>query len=408
MTELWDFWLLAGLLLLASLSFVWWPVLMQRRKQPAAVSRRELNIQAFESQVADLQMELNAGRIEPIQFEALKTELERNLLGDVAQAGDTQKSQVSHKGLSVTALLLSVVVLAGGLGLYLKLGSSTTLQQMAEQQALAQSLTELPSEQRLALLEKESRDHPDRADVWYALANVYFQQGRVNETKQAYEQLLSLVGEDPGLLAEYAQTLFFISGNRITDEIRQVAERTLRVDPRNVSALGLLGIDAFERGLFAQAIGAWQAALDVAPDAQGAEALRQGIARAQQLLAEQPEPAGSARLTLLVSLDEALRGQSAPEDSVFVLARAVSGPKMPLAVQRLQVKDLPAEVVLSDAMAMSPELKLSSVDQVEVLARVSASGQALPQPGDLQGSFMPVNVSSQQAAIELVIDQIIQ
>lgn len=408
MTELWDFWLLAGLLLLASLSFVWWPVLMQRRRQPAAVSRKELNVQAFESQVVDLQVELDSGRIEPTQFEVLKTELERNLLGDVAQAGKVQTAHSSHKGLSVTALILSVVVLAGGLGLYLKLGSSTTLQQMAEQQALAQKLTELSPDQMTAFLEQEAQDHPDRTDIWYALANVYFQQGRAAETKQAYEQLLTLVGEDPSLLVEYAQTLFFLSGNRMTDEVRLIAERTLRAEPRNVSALGLLGIDAFERGLYAQAIGAWQAALDVAPDAKGAEALRQGISKAQELLAEQPEAAGSVRLTLLVSLDEALVDQSKPEDSVFVLARAVSGPKIPLAVQRLQVKDLPAEVVLSDAMAMSLELKLSSVDQVEVLARVSASGQALAQPGDLQGSFRPVNVSSQQAAIELVIDQIIQ
>ena len=81
---------------------------------------------------------------------------------------------------------------------------------------------------------------------------------------------------------------------------------------------------------------------------------------------------------------------------------------MPLAVQRLQVKDLPAKVILSDAMAMTPELKLSSVDQVEVLARVSAKGQPLAQTGDLQGSFRPVNVSSQQAPIELVINEIIE
>jgi len=406
--EMIDFWLLAALLLLAALSFVWWPVLMQRRQLPVKVSRKDLNVQAFESQIADLDAELQAGRIEQAQYDSLKVELERNLLGDVAAQKHAQTSQTSHKGLSVTAILLSVVVLVGGLGLYLKLGSSDTLQQMAEQQSFAQKLSQLAPEQRLAFLEQELANNPQRTDILYALTNVYFQQGRVAETKNTYDRLLAAVGEEPSLLAEYAQAVFFMNGNRITAEVTQLAERALRVQPRNLSALGLLGIDAFEKGRYGDAIAAWQAALETAPDAQGADALRQGIARAQQLLGAQPEPATGAKLTLLVSLDETLAGKVQPEQSVFVLARAIKGPKIPLAVKRLKVKDLPAEVILSDAMAMTAELKLSSVDEVEVLARVSTSGQPIAQTGDLQGSFRPVNVSAQQTPIKLVIDQIVE
>jgi cytochrome c-type biogenesis protein CcmH len=110
----------------------------------------------------------------------------------------------------------------------------------------------------------------------------------------------------------------------------------------------------------------------------------------------------------MVSLDEKLASQVEPENTVFVLARAVNGQPMPLAVQRLQVKDLPTQVVLSDAMAMTPEFTLSSAGQVELLARVSISGQPQAQPGDLQGRLQPVNVSSQEASIELVIDQVIE
>jgi len=406
--EMIDFWLLAALLLLAALSFVWWPVLMQRRQLPVKVSRRDLNVQAFESQIADLGVELQAGRVEQAQYDALKTELERNLLGDVAEQKGAQTSQTTHKGLSVTAILLSVVVLGGGLGLYLKLGSSDTLQRMAEQQSFAQKLSQLAPEQRLAFLEKQSADNPQRTDILYALTNVYFQQGREAETKNTYDRLLAAVGEEPSLLAEYAQTVFYMNGNRMSAEVTQLAERVLRVQPRNVTALGLLGIDAFEQGRYGDAIAAWQAALDTAPDAQGADALRQGINRAQQLLGEQPEPAAGAKLTLLVSLDKTLTGKAQPEQRVFVLARAITGPKMPLAVKRLKVKDLPAEVILTDAMAMTAELKLSSFDEVEVLARVSSSGQPIAQTGDLQGSFRPVNVSGEQATIKLVIDQIVE
>ncbi|MEZ5523915.1 MAG: c-type cytochrome biogenesis protein CcmI [Pseudomonadales bacterium] len=407
MIELLDFWLLAGLLLLATLLFLWWPVLM-RRRHIRAVSRQDLNVQAFESQVLDLQVDLEAGRIEVSQFEALKAELERNLLGDVAQAEKREPGHDSRKGFGVTAVVLSIAVLFSGLGLYLNLGSSGTLQQMAEQQTLVQKLSTLPPEQSLALLEQEAADNPERSDVWYALANFYYQQGRLADTRRAYDRLLELVGEEPSLLAEYAQSLFFLNNNRVDDIGRQVIERTLKVDPRNVRALGLLGIDAFEHELYAQAVTAWQMALDLAPNAPGAESLRQGIVRARELQGEQPEATAGARLKLMVSLDEKLASQVEPENTVFVLARAVNGQPMPLAVQRLQVKDLPTQVVLSDAMAMTPEFTLSSAGQVELLARVSISGQPQAQPGDLQGRLQPVNVSSQEASIELVIDQVIE
>jgi len=417
-----DFWLLATLLGLAALMFLWWPIVVQRRhRQSNSISRQDLNIQAFESQSADLQTELQAGRLEQTQYEALKTELQRNLLGDVPkqQADEQAQSATSSKGLSFTAILLSLVVLLGGVGLYLNMGSSQTLQQMAAQRSFAQRLTAAAPEQRLVLLEAEARDNPQDEDILYALANVYFQQQHFDKAVDAYERLLNQVGDQPGLLAEYAQVLFFIKGNRVTAEVKNLAERILRVQPGNVSALGLLGIDAFENERYAQAIAAWQSALEAAPDAQGAEALRQGIVRAEQLLADLPQEetsqdtsqtqvAQTARLILQVSIDEKLQSQLSPELRVFVLARAVNGPRMPLAAQRLQVKDLPAEVILDDAMAMTPELKLSSVEEVEVLARISFSGQPLPQKGDLQGSFGPVNVSNQQAPITLVIDQVVQ
>jgi len=408
--EMMDFWLLVALLLLAALSFVWWPVFMQRRSQPAAVSRQDLNVQAFESQVADLESDLLADRIDSEQFAALKVELERNLLGDVAQQGDEPAAQAptTHKGLSLTAVLLSVMIVVGGLGLYLKYGSSGTLQEMAAQQTLVHKLSELTPDERVTLLEKETVNNPQQTDVWYALANIYFQQGRADKTKYAYDQLLAVVGEDSVLLAEYAQILFFMSENKVTAEVAAVAERALKVDPRNVSALGLLGINAFENGFYSKAIAAWQTALSVAPDAQGAEALRLGIERARALMGEEPQAVAGAQLTVMISLDEALAGQVDPEQVVFVLARAVTGPKMPLAAHKLRVKDLPATVTLNDEMAMRPELKLSSVDEVEVLARVSISGQPMAQAGDLQGSFRPVNVSSQQAPIKIVIDQVVE
>lgn len=408
------FWFLAALLALAALVFLWWPIVMQRRhSQLIGASRQDLNVQAFESQSEDLQVELQAGRLEQSQYDALYTELQRNLLGDVPAQSVATQSSASSKGLPFTAILLSLMVLVGGLALYLNQGSSQILQQIETKQAFAQQLTAASPDQRLALLEAKAQKNPDDADSWYALANLYFQQQHFEQSTAAYERLLSLVGDQPGLLAEYAQALFFIKGNRVTAEVKELTERILRLQPGNVSALGLLGIEAFENKQYARAIAAWQSALEVAPDAQGSGALRQGITRAQQLLGDLPQEAQlqaaqSARLTLQVSIEEKLLLQLDPELSVFVLARAIKGPRIPLAVKRLQVKDLPVDVILSDGMAMTADFKLSSVEEVEVLARVSFSGQPLPQKGDLQGSFRPVNVSDQQVPIKLLIDQIIQ
>jgi cytochrome c-type biogenesis protein CcmH len=415
-----DFWLLVALLAVSALLFLWWPLITRKvgpkissgaRVQLSADSRQSLNMQAFDSQSAELQEELQAGRLEQGQYAALQTELQRNLLGDVSTQSAVLPSASAPKGSGLTALLFSVAVLFGGLGLYLNLGSSATLQQMAAKDSFAQQLATAAPEQRLLLLEAESRHDPQDADVWYALANVYFQRQRFEDSINAYQRLLSLVGEQPGLLAEIAQALFFIQGNRVTAEVKDLAERALRIQPDNVSALGLLGIEAFAAERYSQAIEAWQTALEVAPDAQGSEALRQGIVRAQQLLAAAPTSPRAqtvaASLTLQVSIDKELRLQLKPETAVFVLAKAINGSPMPLAVQRLQVKDLPSEVILNDGMAMTAALKLSSVQQVEVLARVSLSGQPLPQTGDLQGRFGPVNVNDQQAPIRLVIDQII-
>lgn len=401
-----DFWLLVALLLAAALSFVWWPLFIRRRTL-SRVSRRDLNIQAFETQVADLESDQQAGRIDAEQFEALKLELERNLLGDVQPADDSKQQPVIQKGSSLTAVMFSVVVVAISLGLYLQHGSSGTLQKIHEQQNLLQKLSDSAPEERLAILERAVQDDPEQVEIWYALAKFYAESRQLEKTQYAYDQLLKLIGEDASILAEYAQVLFFLKGNPIGSEVTSVAERALQGDPRNVTALGLMGISAFEQGHYAKAIARWQTALSASPDDQGTEAFRAGIERARALMAEEAQSTPVAQLVVEVSLDDTLAAQVKPDQLVFVVARAVNGPKMPLAAHRLRVKDLPTTVILNDEMAMQPELKLSLAEKVEVLARVSLSGQPVAQSGDLQGSFSPVKVSSQEAPISLVINQVV-
>jgi len=114
-----------------------------------------------------------------------------------------------------------------------------------------------------------------------------------------------------------------------------------------------------------------------------------------------------ASIRVEVSLDPALVEQVDPEQTVFIFARPVGG-RMPLAAVKRQVKDLPLQIELTDAMAMAPQARLSMHEKVEISARVSLSGQPQPSAGDLQGTLSPVATRGEQAPVSLVIDQVVK
>ncbi|MEQ1589866.1 MAG: hypothetical protein ABL902_05885 [Gallionella sp.] len=116
--------------------------------------------------------------------------------------------------------------------------------------------------------------------------------------------------------------------------------------------------------------------------------------------------AAPASVSGKVSLSPALASKVSPTDTVFILARAAQGPRMPLAVFRKQVKDLPMEFTLDDSMAMQPQMKLSNFDQVVVAARVSKSGGAMSQPGDFEGVSATVKPGAK--GLNIVIDTVVK
>lgn len=413
-----SFWISAALLCLLAFGFIWWPIWMHRRRQPKTVSLQQLNVQAYRSRLDELELDRHSGRIGEQEFQALEAELERSLLTDIPADVDNERMpSVSHSGPSwVVSALLSLLLVVSAMLLYMDLGSSKTLTRMEQQQSLADKMEQLTPEQRLALLEREAEKDPANAELWYALAQGYLHSQRVSDAEKAYDQVLSIVGEQPDILAEYAQALFLVQGNRVSGKIKELINRTLAVQPGNSTALGLLGIDAFENKRYADAIKYWQQILDSGPEGQGAKALVAGIERAKSLMAEagDTDPAAeqateaNAEITVEVALSNALQPQASPQQSVFVFARALEGPPMPLAAVRLKVQDLPAQVVLNDAMAMTPMARLSQFDQVEVVARISQSASPTAQPGDLQGVVSPINVSPSQTSIKILIDNVVE
>ena len=370
-----DFWLAAGLLLLVALAFLLIPVLRGRKAQ-AEEDRTALNVALYQERLAELQAQHEAGTLTEAQLEAGRAEAARELLADTEGAAADRSARLGR----ALPLLAALLVPALGLGLYAHWGSSDKVQ-------LAREMREQPRtiEEMTARLEKAVQAQPDSAEGWYFLGRTYMAQERPVDAAKAYERSVQIAGRQPELLGQWAQALYFASQKRFTPEVQALTEDALKADPNEVTSLGLLGIAGFEEGRFKDAIGYWERLIAVLPqDDPSRAALQGGIDRARERLAENGETLperetltkSMPQLKVRVDLAAALKDKVQPGDTVFIFARAAEGPPMPLAVKRLTVKDLPAEVVLSDADAMMPQLKISNFPQVQLVARVSREGNA--------------------------------
>lgn len=370
-----DFWLAAGLLLLVALAFLLIPVLRGRKAQ-AEEDRTALNVALYQERLAELQAQHEAGTLTEAQLEAGRAEAARELLADTEGAAAARSARLGR----ALPLLAALLVPAVGLGLYAHWGSSDKVQLAREMREQPRSLEEMT-----ARLEKAVQAQPDSAEGWYFLGRTYMAQERPADAARAYERAVQIAGRQPELLGQWAQALYFASQKRFTPEVQKLTEDALKADPNEVTSLGLLGIAGFEEGRFKDAIGYWERLIAVLPqDDPSRAALQGGIDRARERLAENGEslPEREAvtkampQLKVRVDLAAALKDKVQPSDTVFIFARAAEGPPMPLAVKRLTVKDLPADVVLSDADAMMPQLRISNFPQVQLVARVSREGNA--------------------------------
>lgn len=399
-----DFWIGASLLLLIALAFLLVPVLRGHHAQ-AEEDRTALNVALYEERLGELAGQQTAGTLTLQQFEAGRADAARELLDDT-EDGETHR--VSNLGRTIP-LIAAILVPLLGYGFYMHWGSSDKLE-------LAREFTEQPGSMAdmVGRLERAVKAQPESTEAWYFLARTYMNQERPADAAGAYEQVVKLAGREPEVLGQWAQALYFAEDRQWSAQMQELTDEALKSDPHEVTSLGLLGIAAFEDERFEEAIGYWERLVATLPaEDPSREAIQGGIARAREQIGEpgtagQPESDTAAvasvapGMTVDVRLDAALASEVQPTDAVFVFARAVSGPPMPLAVKRLTVADLPATVNLSDADAMTPQLRLSNFEQVRLFARISRSGDATR--GEWQGSSEPVP-PGEEDAIKLTIDQ---
>ncbi|MGE8361573.1 c-type cytochrome biogenesis protein CcmI [Pseudomonas sp.] len=399
-----DFWLSAGLLLLVALAFLLIPVLRGRKAQ-AEEDRTALNVTLYQERLRELEAQREAGTLTEEQAQAGRDEAARELLADTE--GTQRQVGVGVLGGKIP-LFSAILVPLLGCALYLHWGAIEEVEQVRSFVQQPKSIEEMT-----ARLEASLKENPDSAEGWYFLGRTYMAQERASDAARAFERAVALAGRQPELLGQWAQALYFGGNKQWTEQLQGLTDEALRADPEDATSLGLLGIAAYEDGRFAEAIGFWERLVAVLPEQDPSrQAIQGGIDRARSQVnpdaaaaapqaptAEAATPEG--QLTVQVYLAPALKDKVQPGDSVFVFARAASGPPMPLAVKRLTVADLPAEVSLSDSDAMMPQLKLSGFDQVQLVARISRKGDATA--GEWTGSSTPL-ASSTRDTQQLIID----
>lgn len=261
---------------------------------------------------------------------------------------------------------------------------------------------------------QRTQQNPKDSSAWALLANSYAMLGRLDEAARAHARLTELRPDDPQVLADHADVLAAAKGRHFDGEPRRLLERALALDPKNQKALLLLGTEAFDRQDYAAAIRHWQRARELAGDSDLARQIDSGLAEARAFAArggasapamtpaaKAAAPVAGREVSGRVVLDPALAGKVLPDDTVFVFARPALGSRMPVALLRKRVRDLPLDFKLDDSMALVPDMRLSALPTVVVGARVSRRGDAVPQSGDLQGTTAPLAVGSRDVQVRI-------
>ncbi len=435
-----SFWVISGIFIIAALLFIIPTLLRNRETQLKGVEHDAANISVYRDQLIELNSDLQNDILTQEQYERSKQELQQRMLQDVPER---EKMTIKKTKSIHNIVMSSVIVLAlplAAVSLYLLIGDTRGLlpqAQLANATQMQRASNESPAghdnfSSVVDNLVARLNNNPDDVEGWVMLGRTYAIMGRYDDASNTYTKLVELVPDNPQILSDYADVLAMKNQGSLAGKPAELINEALRIDPEYPKALALAGTAEFEQARFEQAAVHWEKLLAVIPaDSQLAKSVNESIAEARSLAKNgqtaeapvqgakiaEPEPleagvntqpdttavAATANTAIMgtVTLNQALVSKASSNDTLFIYARAKTGPKMPLAILRLKVSDLPATFTLTDEMAMMPAMKLSSFPEVIVEARITKSGQAVPTSGDLQGFSQPVKIGDSNIAIEI-------
>jgi cytochrome c-type biogenesis protein CcmH len=414
------FWIICALLILVASLFIVLP-LWQRNHTSNAVLRDAANLEIFRDQLAEMDADLNNGLLTPELHEQGKRELESRVLYEVK---DDKSAAIVRSPLKALAVILVLLLPLMSVGLYWKVGNLNVFSPEGAMTAMG-GAGNIRSSDAIKALEDKVEKNPSDGESLLLLARAYGELERYSDAVKAYEKLTKFVGDEAWIWADYADMLAMVHGQKLAGPPSKLIDKALSLDPNHPKSLALAGSAAMERGDYEAAIRHWSRLLKGLPgDSEDAKMIESGIQQARDFMAQskggkmpmleqispaknetQPAAGGSERISGTVTLSPEFKDKVSPSDTLFVLARAVQGPKMPLAIVRKQVKDLPLNFTLDDSLAMMPQMKLSNFSEVVVIARISKSGNAIAESGDLQGVSKTLKPGKDK--LKVIIDSIV-
>ena len=436
-----SFWIYAILLCVLAVAFVLLPVLYRSRKGRNAQQRddrAELNRVIYQERSAELNANLAAGDIDQQVYDQLSLELQRNLLneaGSVNTGSSTTSDEMFNSGsagrspwLLAGLVPLFAILAYGDFGL--SWGAIVDLQLSKELRGDGEQTAASPHDtagvnKTVEKLAERLQSQPENDEGWFLISQSYMRMGEFEKAAGAFKHLLDRYPNDSGLSSWYTEALFLVDNRELTERVSAAIERTLALNPQDVSMLEIKAMNAFQNNDLVASLDWFRQAQSAGVDGERAELIQQAIDRLEEDLgidaAESasppstivPSPAssdpvddgltGQRRLEVLVEIAPGVRVD--PQARVFVFARAMRGPPMPLAVQQMTVSALPRLVTLDETMGMVAGMSLADFDQVQVVARISSTGIANVSPDDYQALSTTVDMTVKNGVISLTLSR---
>ena len=395
------FWLIAGILILIAFGFILPPLWRKQALKTDDLDQR--NILIAQQRLAELKENRRLGGLSQAQYDEQLADLEQALSDDLDIKSNMTAAQSRGRWV-IYLLVVAVPVLAGSL--YFTLGNYPAVSHSAEMAADPDALKQAEVIKMVEGLADKMKANPNDAQGWLMLGRSYRVLEQYPKAVDAFAHAYQLLGDQAEVMLLYADTLGYAGDKNLTGKPAELIFKALALEPDNMNALWLGGMAKAQQGDTAAAISLWKKLEALLPPGSESQQEIQGllakIEKEAPQTAAQPETAPAAQvpgaaIAVQVSLAPELQKSVSPGDTVFVYAQALSGPKMPLAIVRKQVSDLPLTVSLDDTMAMMPNMKLSNFAEVKLLARVSKSGNAMSQPGDMIGSIDQVALADKNS-----------